>query len=746
MASPLLEGLNPAQLAAVTHGDGPLLVFAGAGSGKTRVLTHRVAWLIREREAPPHSILAVTFTNKAAREMRERIERLLPISIQGLWIGTFHAMCARMLRETGQKVGIDRDFVVYDDGDQLSLVRECLAQLRIDDKRFAPRMVLSQISRAKERLIPAERFGDHYSGFVEDIVGRVYALYEEKLRLNRALDFDDLLMSCVRLLQQSEDALARYQNRFRHILVDEFQDVNYAQYILVKLLAGERRNVTVVGDDDQSIYMFRGAEVGLMLDFERDYPNSTVVKLEQNYRSTSTILEAAHAVVSNNRGRKPKKLWTAIKGGPLLRRHEAANEQEEAYYVLQWVRDQTRQGQRRLRDYAVLYRTNAQSRPFEEVFINFGLPYRIVGGVRFYERKEIKDVVAYLRVVHNPADSVSLRRILNVPARGIGATSLQRLEDYAEQHHCSLWDALNAADGLSGLSAKVRSSVRDFTAIIEEARAMREASTVTAITERLLARTGYLRELEADPSPEGQARSENVRELLTVTTEFDATSEERTLAAFLEQVALVSDLDSLEAGADAVTLMTLHSAKGLEFPVVFLAGMEEGVFPHSRSLTEDRQLEEERRLCYVGITRAREELHLTHAYRRSHYGGIQTNPPSRFLREIPAELFEPGTALVAPTQRTDGKEPLSVSAYFADRRQQQATWNTAENRERAMPVPAEPPPDAFRPGEKVLHEKFGKGVVVSVKQEAGDVQYSVAFPEVGIKKLLQSFAKLKPAT
>lgn len=746
MASPLLEGLNPAQLAAVTHGDGPLLVFAGAGSGKTRVLTHRVAWLIREREAPPHSILAVTFTNKAAREMRERIERLLPISIQGLWIGTFHAMCARMLRETGQKVGIDRDFVVYDDGDQLSLVRECLAQLRIDDKRFAPRMVLSQISRAKERLIPAERFGDHYSGFVEDIVGRVYALYEEKLRLNRALDFDDLLMSCVRLLQQSEDALARYQNRFRHILVDEFQDVNYAQYILVKLLAGERRNVTVVGDDDQSIYMFRGAEVGLMLDFERDYPNSTVVKLEQNYRSTSTILEAAHAVVSNNRGRKPKKLWTAIKGGPLLRRHEAANEQEEAYYVLQWVRDQTRQGQRRLRDYAVLYRTNAQSRPFEEVFINFGLPYRIVGGVRFYERKEIKDVVAYLRVVHNPADSVSLRRILNVPARGIGATSLQRLEDYAEQHHCSLWDALNAADGLSGLTAKVRSSVRDFTAIIEEARAMREASTVTAITERLLARTGYLRELEADPSPEGQARSENVRELLTVTTEFDATSEERTLAAFLEQVALVSDLDSLEAGADAVTLMTLHSAKGLEFPVVFLAGMEEGVFPHSRSLTEDRQLEEERRLCYVGITRAREELHLTHAYRRSHYGGIQTNPPSRFLREIPAELFEPGTALVAPTQRTDGKEPLSVSAYFADRRQQQATWNTAENRERAMPVPAEPPPDAFRPGEKVLHEKFGKGVVVSVKQEAGDVQYSVAFPEVGIKKLLQSFAKLKPAT
>lgn len=746
MASPLLEGLNPAQLAAVTHGDGPLLVFAGAGSGKTRVLTHRVAWLIREREAPPHSILAVTFTNKAAREMRERIERLLPISIQGLWIGTFHAMCARMLRETGQKVGIDRDFVVYDDGDQLALVRECLAQLRIDDKRFAPRMVLSQISRAKERLIPAERFGDHYSGFVEDIVARVYALYEEKLRLNRALDFDDLLMSCVRLLQQSEDALARYQNRFRHILVDEFQDVNYAQYILVKLLAGERRNVTVVGDDDQSIYMFRGAEVGLMLDFERDYPNSTVVKLEQNYRSTSTILDAAHAVVSNNRGRKPKKLWTAIKGGPLLRRHEAANEQEEAYYVLQWVREQTRQGQRRLRDYAVLYRTNAQSRPFEEVFINFGLPYRIVGGVRFYERKEIKDVVAYLRVVHNPADSVSLRRILNVPARGIGATSLQRLEDYAEQHHCSLWDALTAADGLSGLSAKVRSSVRDFTSIIEEARAMREVSTVTAITERLLARTGYLRELEADPSPEGQARSENVRELLTVTTEFDATSEERTLAAFLEQVALVSDLDSLEAGADAVTLMTLHSAKGLEFPVVFLAGMEEGVFPHSRSLTEDRQLEEERRLCYVGITRAREELHLTHAYRRSHYGGLQTNPPSRFLREIPAELFEPGTALVAPTQHTDGKETLSISTYFADRRQQQATWNIAEKRERAMPVPAEPPPNAFRPGEKVLHEKFGKGVVVSVKQEADDVQYSVAFPEVGIKKLLQSFAKLKPAT
>lgn len=733
----ILMHLNPAQREAVQCTEGPLLIFAGAGSGKTRVLTHRVAYLIAEKGISPRHILAVTFTNKAAQEMRERIGDLVGEKSRDIWIGTFHAVCARILRMSGEPIGLNRDFVVFDEGDQLGLIRECLAELHLDDKRFAPRAVLSLINRAKEKLITPEQFGQHHRGFFEDICGKIYQRYQEKLCHNRALDFDDLLMVTVRLFEQCPDVLARYQERFRYILVDEYQDVNFAQYRLLRLLADRYRNLCVVGDDDQSIFLFRGADVSLMLRFEQDYPEAKVIKLEQNYRSTRVILDAAHGVVSHNRTRKPKRLWTQNADGVLLHREEADNERDEAAFVARKVYEATRYGQRRYRDFAILYRTNAQSRVFEEVFLQFGIPYRIVGGLRFYERKEVKDILAYLRILHNPHDSVSLKRILNVPSRGIGTTTLSTLESMTRKSGHSLWNIVCEAHLLSQLNPRARNAVAAFASLILELQKLRDSSTVTALTQAVLQKTGYLAELEADKSHEAQSRAENVKELLTVTTQFDSSADDRSLAAFLEQVSLVSDLDTWDTGANNVTMMTLHSAKGLEFPVVFLVGMEEGIFPHVRSKNTDHELEEERRLCYVGITRACEELYLTHAYRRTLYGTPATNPPSRFLSEIPAHLFQPGTEpAVSP--------PFKSSASDEEVRGGRKLWAEAlstPSQQQAQAAAAK-----FRPGQKVKHNTFGVGVVLSVKNVDGDVQLSVAFPEVGVKQLLQSFAKLTVVT
>ncbi|MGC8666670.1 MAG: DNA helicase PcrA [Chthonomonadales bacterium] len=725
---PLLASLNPQQREAVLHGDGPLLIFAGAGSGKTRVLTHRVAYLIAAGKAHPRNILAVTFTNKAAGEMRERIASIVGEASRHIWIGTFHATCARILREAGDAIGLERDFVVYDDGDQVTLVREALGQLQIDDKKFAPRAILSLISRAKERLVPPEEFGKHYQGFVERVAERVYDLYNQKLRLNRALDFDDLLFYAVRLFQQRPDILQRYQERFRYILVDEYQDVNYAQYLLLTLLAAKHRNLCVVGDDDQSIYMFRGADVGLILQFERDYPDARVVKLEQNYRSTGTILDAAHAVVSRNQSRKDKRLWTNNPRGCPLTVKEADNEQDEAEFVVRTIWDAVRARRRTYGDFAVLYRTNAQSRAFEEVFLTFRVPYRIVGGVRFYERKEVKDIVAYLRVLHNPRDAVSLKRILNVPSRGIGPATLAILEKTAEATSQPLWDALLGSAQIAELSARQRSALSSFVDLVTHLRDLAPNATVTDLTTELLNKTHYLSDLEAHSGADAQSRSENVQEFLTVTTRFDAESDDRSLAAFLEQVSLVSDLDTLDARADAVTLMTLHSAKGLEFPVVFLVGLEEGVFPHARAMNSDRELEEERRLCYVGITRAKEELYLTHAYRRTLFGTISYNPRSRFLNDIPPELY--GMPASVRAQSGSSSKVSAAAKLWVDR----------------VPSPREEQQGAvsFRPGQKVRHHTFGTGIVLSAENVNGDLQVSVAFPApVGIKKLMQSFAKLQ---
>ncbi len=731
---PLLRGLNPVQREAVLYGNGPLLIFAGAGSGKTRVLTHRIAYLVTERNVYPRNILAVTFTNKAAAEMKERIERLVtPNAGRSLWVGTFHSTCARLLREYGDAIELSSNFVVYDDSDQLILVRECLRQLNLDDKKFTPRSLLSHISRAKESRISPEAYAKTFTGFFEGICSKVYPLYQAKLRQNNALDFDDLIVETVRLLETSAETLERLQNRFHYLLVDEYQDVNQAQYTLLKLLAQKRKNLCVVGDDDQSIYLFRGANVELILQFEHDYPEAQVLKLEQNYRSTKTILEAAHGVVRHNRGRKDKKLWTENDTGSPLLRYEAENEQEEAVWIAQTMRREVQEGRRKWSDFAVLYRTNAQSRIFEEVFLNWSTPHRIVGGLRFYERREIKDIVAYLRVIHNSADSVSLRRILNVPARGIGATSLAALEEEMQLSGRTFWEVLKESGSISQIQARTRVRIAEFVALIESLR--KPEATVTEITRGVIEKSGYLAVLQEEKSIENQSRIENVKELLSVTLEFEKQTESPSLGLFLEQVSLISDIDSLDAAAEAVTLMTLHSAKGLEFPVVFLAGLEEGVFPHVRSLESDRELEEERRLCYVGITRAKQELYLTYANRRTLFGGISYNAPSRFLKEVPKDLFH------APR-----KQNRTVSTYDPDEAKPKPVkkvglWHEGivspqEQKKRETVTP-------YKTGQRVRHAVFGVGVVITCTPSANDTILEIAFPNVGVKKILLSLAKLE---
>jgi DNA helicase-2/ATP-dependent DNA helicase PcrA len=752
---PLLRGLNPVQREAVQHADGPMILFAGAGSGKTRVLTHRIAWLISERHVPPRHILAVTFTNKAAQEMKERIGRLFQKDAEAVakypwWLGTFHAVCARILREYGDRIGLERSFVIYDEGDQTTLVRECMRQLNLDETKFRPRAILARISEAKEKLVAPEDWNRHFVGFFEDLCGKVYPLYQEKLRQNNALDFDDLLMETVRLLETRADVLERLQERFRYILVDEYQDVNRVQYTLLKLLAAKHRNICVVGDPDQSIYQFRGADVSLILQFEQDYPDARVVLLEQNYRSTKTILDAAHGVVQNNRGRKEKRLWTENASGVPLVRYEAMNEQEEAVWIAQKMREEVTRKGRRWRDFAILYRTNAQSRPLEEAFVNWSTPYKIVGGIRFYERKEIKDILAYLRVLHNPADSISLRRILNVPARGLGATTLAALEEEMNLSGRALWEVLQDAGSLSQIQPRIRAKLAEFASLLAGLRAERETRAVTEITQAVLDRSGYRRALQEEGSIEAQTRLEYVDELLSKTQQFDLETDTPTLAGFLENVALVADIDSLDTDADAVTLMTLHSAKGLEFPVVFLIAMEENIFPHIRAIESDREkggnreTEEERRLAYVGITRAREELYLTYANRRTLFGTIAYNPPSRFLREIPQELFHSSPA-------SSGRGP-AVSSFdpdedeYAPRPQKQPApakklWDAGPQSPRDAQRAAEA--SGYKVNQKVRHAQFGTGIIVKVSGTGDNTIVEVVFPSLGIKRLLLAYTKLE---
>ncbi len=990
MESPLLQGLNDAQRQAVLHESGPVLIFAGAGSGKTNALTKRIAYLMQDRYVRPYNILAVTFTNKAAKEMKERIARLVgDAAMRDLWAGTFHSLCARCLRERGQLIGLDKNFVIYDDGDQLSVVKETVRELSLDEKQFAPRAVLSQISKAKETLqTPAHILNDYSASPFERAVGKAYQLYQEKLTLSNALDFDDLIMKTVQLLRESEAAREHYQRRFQYVHCDEFQDVNGSQYELLKLFAGQWKNICVVGDDDQcvvegtpiltpsgyvpveqikegdevlaacggpnlapavvekvmvndyagpvrhiktqqgldvcvtpnhimfglpedeapdavwesqgigwhedsgmgdwlyakdtvdftmllpgfivgageredyhrgefshyddaweyakrlqclldytevkttawlggeyipalraefmtqwhrlptinalpspkvsreayaqlpeaahlmghvvnsrvcavtdehytgktydlsvanlrnyvaggivvhnSIYAFRGANVQIILNFEEDFPNATTIKLEQNYRSTKTILDAAYHVVKNNKGRADKRLWTDNIEGENLTLIEAPNEIEEAVAVVSVVREGTMTGDRRFQDYAVLYRANAQSRALEEQFINYRIPYKIVGGVRFYERREIKDIIGYLRVIMNPYDGVSMRRIINVPTRAIGVSTVEKIASFAARYEIAFWDAMRRVHEID-LPARAKNSVQAFVKMLEYLHGRRETQTVGDLVQNVLDTTGYLEDLKREKTPEAQSREENVGELLSVAREFEQQAGEegdKSLTAFLENVALVSDVDALEDNANSVTLMTLHAAKGLEFPVVFMVGMEEGIFPHFRSLGSQSDMEEERRLAYVGITRAQTDLFISYAGSRMLFGQTQRNPASRFVAEIPMSLFlakstrRGAAAEYAPTISETNRRPAAAAPKWSD------FAESADRKERlAPPGNRSTVSKLYQPGDKVRHEKFGQGFVISL--EEGSIVKVQFMGEAGLKKLDIGFAKLE---
>lgn len=736
-----LDSLNPEQRQAVLHKGGPMLIFAGAGSGKTRVITTRIARLMADG-VPGHRILAVTFTNKAAREMRERVEGIVGEDSKKMWIGTFHSICSRIMRIDGKAIGIDPNFVIYDDADQVSTVREILKAKNIDDKSIQPRNILNEISSAKEKLMTPEKYAEQATGFVERIAAEVYKSYNSILKKSNALDFDDLLYYTVRLLEQRQDVREKYQDRFLHVLVDEYQDVNFAQYQIVNLISAKHKNTVVVGDDDQSIYAWRGADVSLILKFNSDYPDAKIIKLERNYRSTKTILSVAHEVIRRNRSRADKQLWTENAEGAPITLHQAGTEQDEAMKVAESILADTRSGRRKYGDFAVLYRTNAQSRVMEEAFLTLRIPHVLVGGQRFYERKEIKDMLAYLRLTWNPLDNASFRRIINTPTRGIGATSIQQFEKWADERSFPLLRALEDQGLQATLQKKLLTSVRGFIATLTEARELAEKGQVSPVLKHLMNSSGYLDALKAENSQESMSRLENLQEMLNVTAEYDATADEPSLGEFLESVSLVADIDSLDDGSgNAVTLMTLHSAKGLEFPVVFLVGLEEGVFPHSRSLNSDYEIEEERRLCYVGMTRAKEELHLMHAHRRSLYGTPNFNKRSRFLEDIPTQFLR------------ESGGPAAMGGYYPDQRriqqQRSGTYTVSPappppvgQAEKKLRAPDWKPP--FTVGQRVRHGKFGIGVVVACNPLKNDAEVTVAFPGVvGVKKLVQSLAKLE---
>ena len=730
-SSTILAGLNKAQIDAVSTVDGPILVLAGPGSGKTRVLTHRIAYLVHEMGIPAWHIMAVTFTNKAAREMENRVVRLLDETgkLDGLSIGTFHALCARILRREADYTPFTRDYLIYDTDDQLALMKRALADLSLDEKKYQPRGMLSLISGAKNELITAAQYPAN--DYRSEIVRRIYLRYDELLRANNARDFDDLLMHTVQLFQANEDMLFRYQQRYQYILVDEFQDTNMAQYKLIRLLAGERRNVFVVGDPDQSIYAFRGADYRNVQQFRKDYPDAQLILLGQNYRSHQAILDAAMAVIKKNPDRIPNPLFSERKEGPRLWIYEAYNEDDEAQFVVNTIAEMVALAHYNPGDFAIMYRTNAQSRALEDAFIRAGLPYRLVGATRFYARREIKDALAYLRLVHNPSDSVSLQRIINVPPRGIGQKTVQDLEAWADSLNITAGQALFRllqGDDSAPFTGRARNVLTQFAEQLQEWHNLRESLTPVEMLTEVLERTGYLNYLD-DHTPEGESRVENVLELRTVAASYGNVP----LSVFLEEVSLVSDVDTRDDETQAPTLMTLHAAKGLEYPVVFIVGMEEGVLPHIRSMEDPSQMQEERRLMYVGITRAKDRLYLIYAFRRSLYGDSSANMPSRFLYDIPEEVRE-GQVL-----RKRGSADSEARSYTEVTRWERATGSPLPRRSGGTPQPAKEP--RFKAGTCVWHARYGEGVVVRCTPRHEVEEVDVLFPGVGQKTILADFLK-----
>jgi DNA helicase-2/ATP-dependent DNA helicase PcrA len=795
-----VKRLNPEQRKAVEAVDGPLLIMAGAGSGKTRVLTHRIAYLIATKKAAPWNILAITFTNKASREMQDRVGKLVGPSGNDIWVSTFHSMCVRILRRDISRIGFTSNFTILDSGDQLSVIKTCLKELNIDAKKFEPKAFQAEVSTAKNELISTQAYeskiGDHFQG----LVAKVYTLYQKKLRANNSLDFDDLIMTTIQLFKEVPEVLEFYQNKFHYIHVDEYQDTNRAQYMLCQMIAEKHKRICVVGDSDQSIYRWRGADITNILNFEKDYPNATTILLEQNYRSTSNILQAANKVIGNNSGRKPKNLWTDKEGGSKIRVFQADSEHEEGYFVVNEI-NKNRSAGKSYSHHAILYRTNAQSRVIEETLIKSDIPYTIVGGVKFYDRKEIKDILAYLRLISNPDDDISLGRVVNVPKRGIGGTTMDKIAEMAGRRGISLYAMLEEIDQLE-ISGRTKQALSDFHQMISNLNQMVEYLSVTELTEKMLELTEYRMEFQRENTLESKARLENIEEFLSVTMDFETRNDDKTLVSFLTDLALIADIDSMDKekdDQDSIVLMTMHSAKGLEFPVVFIVGMEEGVFPHSRAFTDDEELEEERRLAYVGITRAEEQLFLSCARMRTLFGRTSANAPSRFLSEIPEELLEDisvgggGGDRYSRATRSTSWSPGGYGGAGAGRSGfggsgaggssgtsawgQPSAFGKSSSGQSASPSFAQPsafgkptgagsfgkpaPAGASKPsvkvtrpgsnhsaldctmGDKVSHGKWGIGTVVAVKGSGDATELQIAFPApVGIKRLLAKFAPI----
>ena len=754
----IIDVLNDKQKEAVLSTEGPCLVIAGAGSGKKKVLTHKIAYLMQEKNVKPWSILAITFTNKAANEMKERVENLVGDVAKDMWIGTFHSICVRILRRYIDRIGFTSSFIIFDSSDQRTLVKQCLKQLNIDDKMLNDRAVLSEISNAKNEMLEPDAYKLRTNNEIrKETIAKVYELYQKRLRENNAIDFDDIINYTIRILSENPDVLEYYSNKFEYVLVDEYQDTNKAQFTLVSILAALHGNITVVGDNDQGIYSFRGADITNILNFEKDFPGTKIIKLEQNYRCTQNILDAANAVIKNNETKYEKKLWTENGKGGMITVFRGNDEYDEANFIVENINKLRREEYMTYNDFAILYRMNSQSRSIEDILRRENVPYKIIGGLKFYERKEIKDTIAYLRLIQNPSDNLSLTRIINEPKRGIGKTSLDNVQQIAMQSETSMYDVIKRADEF-GLN-RVFANSREFVSQIEELRAKKDNIKISDLIKETLNKTGYTKALEDEDTTEAETRLENIEEFLTVAMEFEEQMAENSLEEFLEGITLSSDLDNADDQEDSVTLMTLHSAKGLEFPVVFLVGMEEGIFPGYKSIGEPKELEEERRLCYVGITRAKQNLFISCARQRTIFGSTSCNQVSRFVKEIPKELmdgfdenFEDKPQKTYEDYQYEWKYGNShVTSYKSDevklaKPAMQYSFRTAEsflNNLNKKPATTSVDISIYRAGQRVYHKKFGEGRINYVEAEGDDAKVDITFDKIGHKRLMAKYAGLE---
>lgn len=776
----LIEGLNDKQKEAVLATDGPCLVIAGAGSGKTKVLTHKIAYLMMEKHVKPWNILAITFTNKAANEMKERVEKLVGEAAKDMWIGTFHSICVKILRKYIDRLGFDHSFLIFDTSDQRTLIKECMKTLKIDDKMFTDRSVLAEISNGKNEMLEPKAYQTKYAGdYRKEVIGRIYELYQHRLKENNAIDFDDIINFAIKILTENEDVLEYYTNKFQYVLVDEYQDTNKAQFTLVTILASKYGNITVVGDNDQGIYSFRGADITNILNFEKDFPGTKIIKLEQNYRCTGNILKAANAVIKHNENKYEKKLWTENEEGNLPIIHKSDDEYDEGRYIVEEVNHLRREEYFNYSDFVVLYRMNSQSRAIEEILRREGIPYKIVGGLKFYERKEIKDIISYLRLIYNFSDNISLKRVINEPKRGIGKTSIDNIQEISEQTGLSMFDIIKHADEY-GLN-RVKANSIEFIATIEYLRGKMEELSISELIKETLNKTGYVKALEQENTTEAETRIENLEEFLTVAIEFEEEEAENTLGDFLEGITLSSDIDGMEDSDDSVTLMTLHSAKGLEFPVVFLVGLEEGIFPGNKSIGEPKELEEERRLFYVGITRAKQYLYLTCSKKRTIFGSTSYNAISRFVNEIPSDLldgfdeldnsssdefgdsgykWEYGTGSKMKTYKIGddfgsgfgvAASGMNIENNYKNNNYNKGANNgfqfkTAEsflNSLNNKKMNEGTDITKYKEGQRIYHKKFGEGTINKIEEEGEDYKLDISFDKVGHKRLMAKFANLE---